>query len=218
MDSKNKEIVDDKNDINDRIIDGAVKNDDRIVNWSKVSADFMSKIKDTYIACKVNDFIFEKCIGKLSLNFNDVSDLILSIATYYDYKIDFYQKNTAMLNKMRMLKSSVDKIPPFAAVSGFGGMGMNPMMGMGMGMNPMMGTGMMSDMMMGMDQNAMMGMNPMVYDVIETLNFLATKSKEISSLNKDISKNLKDKLNDITEDIYKAIQVAAEDKTTKETK
>ena len=41
MDSKNKEIVDDKNDINDRIIDGAIKYDDRIVNWSKVWADFM---------------------------------------------------------------------------------------------------------------------------------------------------------------------------------
>ena len=57
MDSKNKEIVDDKNDINDRIIDGAVKNDDRIVNWSKVSADFMSKIKDTYITYKAKAFI-----------------------------------------------------------------------------------------------------------------------------------------------------------------
>ena len=92
MDSKNKEIVDDKNDINDRIIDGAIKYDDRIVNWSKVSADFMSKIKDTYIAYKINAFIFEKFAGKLSLNFNDVSDLILTITTYYDSKIDFYQK------------------------------------------------------------------------------------------------------------------------------
>ena len=81
MDSKNKEIVDDKNDINDRI-----------VNWSKVSTDFMSKIKDTYIAYKINAFIFEKFAGKLSLNFNDVSDLILTITTYYDSKIDFYQK------------------------------------------------------------------------------------------------------------------------------
>lgn len=84
MDSKNKETVDDKNDINDRIIDGAIKYDDRIVNWSKVSADFMSKIKDTYIAYKINAFIFEKFAGKLSLNFNDVSDLILTITTYYD--------------------------------------------------------------------------------------------------------------------------------------
>ena len=200
MDSKNKEIVDDENTINDRIIDGAIKYDNGIVNWSKVSADFMSKIKDTYIAYKINAFIFEKCAGKLSLSFNDVSDLILSITTYYDNKIDFYQKNTAMLNKMNMMNSSVDKIPPFAAaaVSDFGRMGM--------GMNPMMGMGVMP---------CMMGMNPMmsgisgitVNDAIETLNDLAKTSKEISSLNKDISKTLKDKLNVITED-----------KTNKETK
>ena len=106
MDSKNKEIVDDKNDINDRIIDGAIKYDDGIVNWGKVSADFMSKIKDTYIAYKINAFIFEKFAGKLSLNFNDVSDLILTITTYYDSKIDFYQKNTAMLNNMIMMKQA----------------------------------------------------------------------------------------------------------------
>ena len=69
MDSKNKEIVDDKNDINDRIIDGAIKYDDRIVNWSKVSADFMSKIKDTYIAYKINAFIFEKIRRKTFFEF-----------------------------------------------------------------------------------------------------------------------------------------------------
>lgn len=189
MDSKNKEIVDNENTINDRIIDGAIKYDDRLVNWSKVSAEFMSKIKDTYIAYKINAFIFEKCAGKLSLNFNDVSDLILSIATYYDNKIDFYQRNTAMLNKMSMVKPSVDKIPPFAAVSGFGGMGMMP------------------GMMCGMDQNAIIDMNLMMRDAIETLNSLATTSKEILSINKDISKNLKDKLNTITEN-----------KTNKETK
>ena len=61
--------------------------------------------------------------------------------------------------------------------------------------------------MMGMDQNAMMGMNPMIHDAIETLNDLAKTSKEISSLNKDINKSLKDKLN-----------VIIEDKTNKETK
>ena len=191
MDSKNKEIVDDENKINDRIIDGAIKYDDRFVNWSKVSADFMSKIKDTYIAYKINAFIFEKCAGKPSLNFDDVSDLILSIANYYDSKIDFYQRNTAMLNKMSMMKQAQVSANPNQ-------MPFNPMMGMGM--------------------NPMMSMNPMVYDAIETLNYLAKTSKEISSLNKDISKNLKDKLNDITEDIYKAIQIAAEDKSNKETK
>ena len=190
MDSKNKEIVDYKNDINDRIIDGAIKYDDRIVNWSKVSADFMSKIKDTYIAYKINAFIFEKFAGKLSLNFNDVSDLILTITTYYDSKIDFYQKNTAMLNNMIMMKQ--------AQVSA------NPNQ---MSFNSMMGMGMMGGMMNGMDQNAMMGMNPMIHDAIETLNDLAKTSKEISSLNKDINKSLKDKLN-----------VIIEDKTNKETK
>ena len=211
MDSENKEIVDDENTINDRIIDGAIKYDDRVVNWSKVSAYFMSKIKDTYIAYKINAFIFEKFAGKPSLNFNDVSDLILTITNYYDSKIDFYQKNTAMLNKMNMMKQAQVSANPNQ-------MPFNPMMGMGMGMNPMMGMGMMSDMMMGMDLNAMMGMNPMVYDAIETLNHLAKTSKEISSLNKEISKNLKDKLNDITEDINKAIQISAEDKSNKETK
>ena len=196
MDSKNKEIVDDKNDINDRIIDGAIKYDDGIVNWSKVSADFMSKIKDTYIAYKINAFIFEKCAGKLSLNFNDVSDLILTITAYYDSKIDFYQKNTAMLNNMIMMKQAQVSANPNQ-------MSFNSMMGMGM--NPMMG--MMGGMMNGMDQNAMMGMNPMIHDAIETLNDLAKTSKEISSLNKDINKSLKDKLN-----------VIIKDKTNKETK
>ena len=74
-----------------------------------------------------------------------------------------------------------------------------------MSFNSMMG--MMGGMMNGMDQNAMMGMNPMIHDVIETLNDLAKTSKEISSLNKDINKSLKDKLN-----------VIIEDKTNKETK
>lgn len=218
MDSKNKEIVDDENKANDRIIGGVIKHDDRTVNWGKVSADFMSKIKDTYIACKVNGFIFEKCAGKLSLEFNDVSNLILSIATYYDNKINYYQEHVAMLNTLK------------SAGSGFDRTGMNPMMGgMSMGMNPMGSLGMgpmMGRTMNCMDKNVMTGMNPVMsgissitgHDVIETLNFLATTSKEISSLNEDISKNLKDKLNVITEDIYKAIQIADEDKINKETK
>lgn len=145
MNSKNKEIVDDENDINDRIIDGAVKYDDRILNWSKVSADFMSKIKDTYIAYKINAFIFEKFAGKPSLNFNDVYDLILTITTYYDSKIDFYQKNNAMLNKMNMMKQAqVSANPNQMPFNPMMGTGMNPMMGMMGGMNmmpPMPGMG-----------------------------------------------------------------------------
>ena len=43
-----------------------------------------------------------------------------------------------------------------------------------MSFNPMMG--MMGGMMNGMDQNAMMGMNPMIHDAIETLNDLAKTS------------------------------------------
>ena len=116
----------------------------------------------------------------------------------------FYQKNTAMLNNMIMMKQAqVSANPNQMPFNPMMGMGMNPMMGMGM--NPMMG--MMGGMMNGMDQNAMMGMNPMIHDAIETLNDLAKTSKEISSLNKDINKSLKDKLN-----------VIIEDKTNKETK
>ena len=74
------------------------------------------------------------------MNFNDVSDLILTITTYYDSKIDFYQKNTAMLNNMIMMKQAqVSANPNQMPFNPMMGMGMNPMMGMMSGMNMMPG-------------------------------------------------------------------------------